>query len=267
MPTFTKFATHLLAMLIDTHTHLYLPDFAQDLEEVVSAAQQQGVAVFILPNVDCESIDPMLAVAERFSCCQPAMGLHPTSVTANYKDCLETVIDKINKGSFVAIGEIGIDLYWDKTYLNEQKEAFSLQLELALQQQLPVIIHSRDAFPEIFDVLSTFRGKGLKGVFHSFSGGLDEVTWIRNFGGFYFGIGGVLTFKNSDLKNTVRSIPLEEIVLETDSPYLAPAPHRGKRNSSANIPLIAQSLATFKASTFETVAEVTTENAKRLFNL
>lgn len=267
MPTFTKFVTHLLAMLIDTHTHLYLPDFAQDLEEVIATAQQQGVGRFILPNVDCDSIEPLLNVTHIFSSCSAAIGLHPTSVNGESQSCLEMIISKIKTDEFVAIGEIGIDLYWDKTYLNEQKDAFSLQLELALHQHLPVIIHSRDAFAEIFDVLNSFRGRGLTGVFHSFSGGLVEVNWIRNFGGFYFGIGGVLTFKNSNLKDTVQEIPIEEIVLETDSPYLAPVPHRGKRNSSAYIPLIAKSLATYKATTFERVEEMTTGNAIQLFNL
>lgn len=222
---------------------------------------------FILPNVDCDTIQPLLNLTNRLHYCLPAIGLHPTSVVGNFQPCLDKIKAMLLTGSFVAVGEIGIDLYWDKTFIKEQKEVFSQQLEVALHKNLPVIIHCRDAFSEIFDVLTMFRGRGLEGVFHSFSGGLDEVLWIRNFGGFYFGVGGVLTFKNSNLKNTVKEIPIEEIVLETDAPYLAPVPYRGKRNSSAYIPLIANSLATYKSLTFEDVSKQTTENAKNLFNI
>ncbi len=256
-----------MLMYIDTHAHLYLPEFLTNLDEVIANANHQGVEAFVLPNVDIETIDPLMQVVHKHTSCYAAMGLHPTSVNADYKQALNEVIGWFGKHKFIAVGEVGIDLYWDKTYLKQQQEVFATQLELAISLSLPVIIHSRDAFPEIFDVLESFRGRGLRGVFHSFSGDTKEVEWIRSFGGFYFGIGGVLTFKNSNLKEVVREIPIQEIVLETDSPYLAPVPHRGKQNCPAFIPLIAAALATYKALTIQQVEEITTLNAKHLFNL
>jgi TatD DNase family protein len=254
-------------MYIDTHAHLYQPEFLSSLDEVIATANNHGVGAFVLPNVDIETIDPLMQVVEKHPSCYAAMGLHPTSVKADYKPALDEIVGWINRYPFVAVGEVGIDLYWDKTYLRQQQEVFATQLELAILLNLPVIIHSRDAFAEIFDVLESYRGGGLRGVFHSFSGDTKEVEWIRNFGGFYFGIGGVLTFKNSNLKEVVRDIPIEEIVLETDSPYLAPVPHRGKQNTPSYIPLIANALATYKALTPEQVEVITTQNAKNLFNL
>lgn len=254
-------------MYIDTHAHLYLPDFQPDLEEVMTAAKLSGVGAFVLPNVDLETINPLMHVVQNYPSCYAAMGLHPTSVGVDYKAVLDEIVSWFSRADFKAVGEVGIDLYWDKTYLKQQQEVFAAQLDIALLLKLPVIIHSREAFPEIFDILEAYRGRGLRGVFHSFSGGLDEVSWIRSFGGFYFGIGGVITFKNSNLKEVVRQIPVEEIVLETDSPYLAPVPHRGKRNMPSYIPIIAQALATYKVLTPEQVEEATTQNATKLFNL
>jgi TatD DNase family protein len=254
-------------MYIDTHAHLYQPEFLSSLDEVIATANHHGVGAFILPNVDIETVGPLMQVVEKYPSCYAAMGLHPTSVNADYKSVFDEIVGWFDRYPFVAVGEVGIDLYWDKTYLRQQQEVFSAQLELAISLNLPVIIHSRDAFAEIFDVLESYRGGGLRGVFHSFSGDAKEVEWIRNFGGFYFGIGGVLTFKNSNLKEVVRDIPIEEIVLETDSPYLAPVPHRGKQNTPSYIPLIANALATYKALTTEQVEAFTTQNAKKLFNL
>jgi len=254
-------------MYIDTHAHLYLPDFQPELEEVITAAKLSGVGAFVLPNVDLETINPLMHVVQNYPSCYAAMGLHPTSVGVDYKAVLDEIVGWFSRADFKAVGEVGIDLYWDKTYLKQQQQVFAAQLDLALLLKLPVIIHSREAFSEIFDILEAYRGRGLQGVFHSFSGGLDEVSWIRSFGGFYFGIGGVITFKNSNLKEVVRQIPVEEIVLETDSPYLAPVPHRGKRNMPSYIPIIAQALATYKVLTPEQVEEATTQNATKLFNL
>ena len=254
-------------MYIDTHAHLYQPEFLSNLDEVIAAANHSGVGAFILPNVDAETINPLMQVVREHPSCYAAMGLHPTSVNAEYKSVLDEIVGWFSRFEFKAVGEVGIDLYWDKTYLKQQQEVFSAQLDLSLSLNLPVIIHSRDAFPEIFDVLESYRGRGLRGVFHSFSGESKEVEWIRSYGGFYFGIGGVLTFKNSNLKEVVRDIPIQEIVLETDSPYLAPVPHRGKQNMPSYIPLIANALATYKALTPELVEEVTTQNAQKIFNL
>jgi len=254
-------------MYIDTHAHLYLPEFQPDLDEVINTAKHHGVEAFVLPNVDRDSIQPLLEVAQKYPCCYPTMGLHPTSVKSDFKEILEEIVGWFDRVKFNAVGEVGIDLYWDKTFLKQQQEVFSAQLDLAAQLNLPVIIHSRDAFPEIFDVMDAYRGKGLSGVFHSFSGGVEEVDWIRKFQGFSFGIGGVLTFKNSNLKEVVRHIPIELTMLETDAPYLAPVPHRGKRNSPLYIPIIAEALAIYKAITVDVVAEATTQNAKNMFNL
>ncbi len=253
-------------MYIDTHAHLYLPDFQPDLEEVINYSKSFGVEVFVLPNVDLETVNPLMQVVNEYASCYAAMGLHPTSVGANYKTVLEEIVGWFSRFKFIAVGEVGIDLYWDKTYFKQQQEAFAAQIDLALSLNLPIIIHCREAFSEIFDILEAYRGRGLRGVFHSFSGGTKEVNWIRNFGGFYFGIGGVITFKNSNLKEVIRQIPMEEIVLETDSPYLAPVPHRGKRNMPSYIPVIAEALAIYKVSTPELVEECTTRNAHKLFN-
>ncbi|SDD10532.1 TatD family hydrolase [Williamwhitmania taraxaci] len=253
-------------MYIDTHAHLYLPDFQPDLEEVINYSKLVGVEMFVLPNVDLETVNPLMQVVNEHASCYAAMGLHPTSVSANYKTVLEEIVGWFSRSKFIAVGEVGIDLYWDKTYFKQQQEAFAAQIDLALSLSLPIIIHCREAFSEIFDILEAYRGRGLRGVFHSFSGGTKEVNWIRNFGGFYFGIGGVITFKNSSLKEVIRQIPLDEILLETDSPYLAPVPHRGKRNMPSYIPVIAQALAIYKVSTPELVEECTTRNAHKLFN-
>ena len=254
-------------MYIDTHAHLYLPDFQPDLEAVINASKLSGVGAFVLPNVDLETISPLIQVVQKHPSCFAAMGLHPTSVDANYKPVLEEIVSWFPRADFVAVGEVGIDLFWDRTYFKQQQEVFAAQLDLALSLNLPVIIHSREAFAEIFDILITYRGRGLRGVFHSFSGGEEEVAWIRNFGGFYFGVGGVITFKNSNLKEVIRQIPIQEIVLETDSPYLAPVPYRGKRNMPSYIPIIAEAIATYKALALDQVEESTTQNAQKLFNL
>lgn len=252
--------------LIDTHAHLYLHHFKDDIENVIDRAKNNAVCKVVLPNIDSESIIPMLGLSEQFpGFFYPAMGLHPGSVKENYLEEIEMIERKLNENSFVAVGEIGIDCYWDTTFLTEQIYSFEYQLELAHQHQLPVIIHCRDSFELIIESLEKFRGK-VSGVFHAFTGELTQAEKIIDFG-FKIGIGGVVTFKNSGLSAVVSKIPLEYILLETDSPYLTPAPHRGKRNESAYILNIAERIAEIKNNSLEEVSNITTGNAVTLFKL
>lgn len=252
---------------IDTHCHLYLEEFEPDLEAVIARAKRAGITKFLLPNIDKSSVGPMMKVVENYpNLAFPMMGLHPTSVKNDVKDELNSIETWLQKASFIAIGEIGIDLYWDKTFLKQQQEVLDYQLELALKLDLPVVIHMRDSFNEIMDVLEPFQGRGLKGVFHCFTGDYQQAKTILDFG-FYLGIGGVITFKNTHLREVISQISLEYILLETDAPYLAPVPYRGKRNESAYIPIVAEKLAEVYRSNIETIAEQTTINAVKLFNI
>jgi len=253
---------------IDTHSHIYLPDFNNDRTEVISNALKGGVNKILLPNIDSDSIDSMLGLCRAFpENCYPMMGLHPTSVKENVEAELTIVEKLLRDNSFIAIGEIGIDLYWDKTFLQEQEEAFRFQLALAKKHKLPIVIHSRDSFVELFRLLDQLNTPDLQGVFHCFTGTEAQAKKIVNEYGFKLGIGGVLTFKNSGLAEQIKNIGLEHLILETDAPYLAPLPHRGKRNQPAYIPIIAQKLADAKGVSIEKIAEVTTQNAIELFNL
>jgi len=253
--------------LVDTHTHLYLPEFHTDRDEMINRALKNGVVKLLMPNIDIKSLDPMLACAEKYpGICYPMTGLHPTSVKEDYHSQLEQLENVTTDNKFIAVGEIGIDLYWDKTFLEEQKEALHKQIEYAVRYALPVVIHSRQSFPEVFSVIDEFRGEKLKGIFHAFSGNLQDA--IKAVGmGFKLGIGGPLTFKNSGLDKIAREVGLENIVLETDSPYLAPVPYRGKRNESSYICIINRKLAEILGKSDEEVADVTYENACRLFNI
>jgi TatD DNase family protein len=252
--------------LIDTHAHLYLHHFKDDIENVIDRAKNNAVCKVVLPNIDSGSINPMLDLSAQFpGFFYPAMGVHPGSVKENYLDELEIVKTKLSEHSFVAVGEVGIDCYWDTTFLKEQIQAFEFQLELAHQHQLPVIIHCRDSFDLIIESLEKFRGK-VSGVFHAFTGNLTQAEQIIDFG-FNIGIGGVVTFKNSGLPDVVSKIPMEVIMLETDSPYLTPTPHRGKRNESAYILNIAERIAEIKNISLEEVSNITTGNAVTLFKL
>lgn len=251
--------------LIDTHTHLYLEEFDDDRFEVVRRAIAAGVEIMVLPNIDSESIENVVRLAEQFpQNCFPAMGLHPTSVKENYKTELAVVEEELKKRKYWAIGETGVDLYWDKTFLKEQEICFNRQLELALTYDLPIIIHARNSLDEIFDILRNFGRKLPKGIFHCFPGDVKEAEKAVELG-FLLGIGGVVTFKKSGMADVARAIPLEYIVLETDAPYLAPVPFRGKRNESAYIVHIAEKIAEIKNLPLEEVAHITTENAKRVF--
>jgi len=253
--------------LIDTHTHLYLPEFDSDRDEVMARAIRDGVNVMLLPNIDMASFDSMMSTVNRYpGICFPMIGLHPTSVKENFESELEFIIAKANEGSFVAIGEIGIDLYWEKKFLNQQVVAFRKQLELSLALQLPVVIHARDSFDEIFEVLYDFKGTSLKGVFHAFTGGEGEIMKIIEMG-FLIGIGGIVTFKNSDLPRVIATAGINNIVLETDSPYLSPVPHRGQRNESSYIGFINYKVSTIFGISHEETAAITTSNAVKLFNL
>ncbi|MDB4334896.1 TatD family hydrolase [bacterium] len=254
--------------LIDTHTHIYLDDFDDDRDDMIQRALEQGVEKLLLPNIDEESIDGMLQLENQFpNQCFPMMGLHPTSVNENYKKKLDVIRAWLQRRKFCAIGEIGIDLYWDKTFLNEQKDAFSEQILLAIDYNLPIVIHARDSFNEIFEVLDSHANDKLKGVFHSFGGSIDQAEKALSYKGFKLGINGVVTFKNSGLDKVIEQLSLSDLVLETDAPYLTPTPFRGKRNEPAYLSYIVDKLSEIYGVSKEDVANVTTQNAKALFNL
>jgi TatD DNase family protein len=253
--------------LIDTHTHLYLPEFDSDRDEMVNRAVSSGVVKLLLPNIDLKSVDAMLSAADRYkNICYPMTGLHPTSVREDFRTQLDE-LDKIaSEREFIAVGEIGIDMYWDKTYLQEQMIAFRQQVEFAIEAGLPIVIHSRDSFPEVFSVLDEFAGENLTGVFHAFSGSMPDAEKAVRMG-FMLGIGGPVTFKNSRLDKIVEEAGIGNIILETDSPYLAPVPFRGKRNESSYICIINKKIAEIFRITEEESAKVTFENSCRLFNI
>lgn len=255
--------------MIDTHSHIYQEEYDTDRQQVIENAQKAGVSHVILANVDSTTIASMKQVAAQFpQFCSMAMGLHPTSITAeNLETELKNVRSELENGSFCAIGEIGIDLYWDKTYIAEQQKAFETQLDWALEFDLPVIIHTRKAFAETFASFAKFKNKPLRGVFHCFGGGVEEARKIVSFPNFYFGIGGVVTYKNSSLPELLTQIPLNRILLETDAPYLAPVPHRGKRNEPQFLTHIAKKMAEIYQLPIEKIDEITTENAKKLFKI
>ena len=252
---------------IDTHTHIYLPEFDTDRELSVARAASGGVEKLLMPGIDLESLDRMLAAEVFFpGICYPMMGLHPTSVKEDVDYQLDRMEDLWSARKFIAVGETGIDLYWDRTFITQQKEALRRQINLALREQVPVVIHSRDSFPEVFSILDEFSGTGLRGVLHAFTGGEKEAEHAIRLG-FMLGIGGIVTFKNSGLDKVVGQAGPENLILETDSPYLAPTPHRGKRNESSYIPLINKKLAEIFGKDEEYIASVTYENAVSLFNL
>ena len=252
--------------MIDTHSHIYSEEFDSDRAEVIARAKAAGVTKIILPNVDSESLPRMLQLESEYpGYCFAAIGLHPTSVKENYAEELAIVKKELERREYIAIGEIGIDLYWDKSFLKEQIQVFVQQIEWALEYNLPVIIHVRDSFSETMEVLEQFRDKGLKGVFHSFTGTIDQAREIIEFGGFYIGINGIVTFKNSGLDAVVEQIDAQYLLLETDAPYLTPTPFRGKRNESEHLTLIAAKLATIFNINFNQITEITTKNAYKLF--
>lgn len=256
--------------MIDTHTHLYLPEFADGDgggSAAVRRALAAGVTHLIFPNVDLTTVEPMHRLAADFpdkvSC---AMGLHPTEVNDDWRPALDRVVELAETGSYVAIGEVGIDLYWDATFREQQMQALEQQGRLAKRLGLPMIIHCREGLAECVETLSGVPG--IRGVFHSFGGTDDDVELIRKrLGDWYFGINGIVTFKNSKLRRTLPAIGIDRLLLETDSPYLAPVPHRGKRNESAYLPCICAHIADSMGLDAAEVDEITTRSARTLFNL
>ncbi len=254
-------------VLVDTHTHLYLDAFDNDREQSIQRAFDKGIKYQLLPNIDMDSLENMLAVCKKHSdICFPMIGLHPTSVKSYYDQTLDTLKCFFKTQKFYAIGETGIDLYWDKTLQAEQEKAFVIQMEWAVKQKLPLVIHSRKSMNEVLRLLKEFNNNSLTGVFHCFPGSVEQAQEVIEMG-FKIGVGGVVTYKNSSLVNVIDAIDLKHILLETDAPFLPPVPYRGHRNESAYIYEIAENIAQIKNIPIEKVAEVTTENAIRLFNL
>ncbi|PKP05916.1 MAG: hydrolase TatD [Bacteroidetes bacterium HGW-Bacteroidetes-5] len=253
--------------LIDTHAHLYDQDFEIDITDVVADAKNIGVSKIVLPAVDSSSYNKMTELSlslQGFA--YPSLGLHPTSVKENWREELEFVLEKIDQHNFIAIGEIGLDGYWSKDHFSEQITVFEEQLKLAAKKELPVIIHSRDATEEIFKVLERNSSLSLRGVFHAFSGSYQTYERILRIGNFKIGVGGVVTYKNSNLPAVLEKVSLESILLETDAPWLTPAPFRGKRNQPAYVKIIAQKLAEIKGCSYDEICSVTSSNAYNIFN-
>lgn len=258
---------YFCAMLIDTHTHLYVSEFDDDRDVMIQRALDSGVSQFVLPAIDAETTEAMHALKRDYpNNMHLMMGLHPTHVNPNYKEALNHVYQQLKTHNFVAVGEIGMDLYWDKTYQKEQQQAFAQQIEWALSFDLPIVIHCREAFDEIFEVLESVKDKRLRGIFHCFTGNASQAQRVISHN-MLLGIGGVVTFKNSGLAETLAQVPLNHIVLETDSPYLAPVPYRGKRNESSYLACISAKIAKVYGISEENVAKITTQNAKQLFNI
>jgi TatD DNase family protein len=252
---------------IDTHTHLYLPEFDVDRDESVKKAEAAGVSALLMPNIDVKSVRQLLETERLYpGTCLPMMGLHPTSVKEDYSDQLGFLEGLFSEHNFIAVGEIGIDLYWDKTFLKEQIIAFRRQIAFAIAKKLPVVVHSRDSFTEVFSVLDEFRGEKLTGVLHAFTGGIQEAEKAISMG-LMLGIGGIITFKNAGLDKVIHLTGPASIIYETDSPYLAPVPYRGKRNESSYIPLINKKVAEITGKSEKETASVAYDNSMRLFSL
>jgi TatD DNase family protein len=254
-------------MLVDTHAHIYSEEFIDDVDEVVQHAYDNDIKKIILPNIDSASIKRLTDLADSYPhLLYPLMGLHPTSVSGDYKEELQAIEYWVGKRKFYGIGETGIDLYWDRTYIKEQKEAFRFQIKLAKSKKLPVVIHTRESFDEVYEIVKSEQNGDLRGIFHCFSGDQGEAQKIIDIG-FFLGIGGLITFKNNILKNVIRSITIESLVLETDSPYMAPVPKRGRRNESAYLVYVAQKIAGIYDISVDEVAKITTHNARDLFGI
>ena len=254
-------------MIIDTHCHLYLDEFKNDIADVIKRAEAEGINKFYLPAIDSSEIENIFLLEEKFpGKCFAMMGLHPCSVKENYMQELAIVKDWLNKRKFAAVGEIGLDFFWDKTFIAQQYGAFKTQIELSLQYDLPIVIHSRNAMQETIEIVKEFTSKGVRGIFHCFGGTVENAREIIDTG-FYLGIGGVLTYKKSGLAEVLDEIDLKYIVLETDSPYLTPVPFRGKRNESSYLKYIIEKLALIKNVSVDEVAEITTANAEKIFGL
>lgn len=253
--------------LTDTHAHLYLPEFEEDLKLVLFKASNLGVKRIFLPNIDSSTIGSLDKVCMDYpNTCFPMMGLHPCSVKEDFEKELEIVKAQLDNGCYYGVGEIGIDLYWDKTFLAQQETAFRRQIQWAKEMNLPIIIHARNSFDEIFQIVDELNDVTLGGVFHCFSGTLEQAEKIIDYGGFKLGIGGVVTFKNAGLDKVVEQLDLAHLVLETDSPYLSPVPFRGKRNETPYLVHVAERIAQIKNIPADKVAAITTANAAEIFN-
>jgi TatD DNase family protein len=254
-------------MLIDTHSHIYSEDFNDDIEEVLQNAYNNDVKKIVLPNIDSGTIKRLLDLSNSYPhVCYPLMGLHPTSVSDDYKEELSLVEYWLDKHKFHGIGEIGIDLYWDRTYIEEQKEVFRYQIKLAKNRNLPIVIHVRDSFNEVYQIVNEEQDGSLSGVFHCFTGDNAEAQKIIDLG-FLLGIGGVVTYKNSSLGQVLQNVDVNKLVLETDAPYLAPDPKRGRRNESAYLVYVAQKVSEIYQLSIKEIAEITTANARKLFGI
>jgi TatD DNase family protein len=259
----------MIPSLIDTHAHLYSKEFLEDFDEVVVKSKNNGVHKILLPNIDEQSIERMHLISQEDpEFFIPMMGIHPCYVKENWEEQVELVESYLSKPNrYCAVGEIGIDLFWDKALVEQQKHSFRAQIKLAIKHRLPIVIHARDSFDEIFEIVDQENCQELTGVFHCFTGTVEQANRIINYGGFKIGIGGVVTFKNSGLDKVVAQIPLKHLVLETDSPYLPPVPYRGKRNESSYLNLIADKISDIHEVPLSQVAQVTSDNATQVFGL
>lgn len=255
--------------MIDTHSHIYGPEFDEDREQVVNRASEVGVSHILLPNINLETIEPMLKLCRQWpNYCFPMIGLHPEDVKDDWQEVLDTMYSLLQRSNpYIAIGEVGLDFYWDETYRQQQIEVLERQVEWAHEYKLPLVIHCRSAHKELVEVMKRHRGEELRGIFHCFGGTIDEAKELLYFPGFVLGIGGVLTYKKSTLPEVLSHVPLERVVLETDSPYLAPVPHRGGRNESSFVEHTLQRLAEVYGMPLLEVDKVTTKTAKSLFEL
>lgn len=254
--------------IIETHAHIYDEKFADDREDMLERAREAGVEQIVMPNVDHESIEGMMELEDKHpDFCKATMGLHPCSVDKHFEKALYEVEEWLGKRPFQAVGEIGLDFYWDKTFIEQQKEALRIQIGWAKQYAIPIILHCRDSFVETYEIVAELADEKLSGVFHCFTGSVEYAEKIAQLPNFYMGIGGVSTFKNGGMDKVLPDVALERMVLETDSPYLAPAPHRGKRNEPAFLPKIVEKLAAFQGKGYKEIIEQTSQNARQLFKL
>jgi TatD DNase family protein len=250
--------------MIDTHAHIYLPEFDKDREQIISNALNNGVEKILMPAIDSSTHEAMLNVEEKFPGCMSMIGLHPCSVKENFLEELALIKTYLSERKFIAIGEIGLDFYWDVSFKEQQYKAFEEQIKLAIGANLPIVIHSRNSINECIEVVQSFAG--CTGIFHCFSGDEEQAKKIIELG-FMLGIGGVVTFKNAGLDKVIRQVGIANVVLETDAPYLAPVPFRGKRNEPGYINLVAEKLSAITGKTIQEIGETTTANARKLFNL
>lgn len=251
-------------MFVDTHAHIYSEEFNVDLGEIIKSAKDAGVTDIFMPNIDSKSVQPMMTIAEKYSFCHPMIGLHPCHVFDDYKTELKTIEKHLSGRNFAGVGEIGIDLYWDKSFAAEQEDAFRFQISMAKNALLPFVIHSRDSLDITIQIVEEMQDGSLSGIFHCFGGTIEQAKKIINLG-FYLGIGGILTYKNSGVDKVIEEIPLSALVLETDAPYLSPVPHRGKRNEPLYLLKVAEKLSEIKDASISDIATQTTANAKKIF--